>query len=356
MKRKMLKFYQHGEHGRRNISYGAQGMKSMLKLFDFIRNGADNMVEETKELEMKLLPFTVEALQTEADGIPYGVQQCQAPEIWNTGETGSGIVVAVLDTGIDFNHPDLKPNIIGGRNFTPEGWGHDKFEDKNGHGTHVAGTIAANGEIKGVAPDAKILACKVLDRHGSGNYYSIIEGIRYATQWRGKNGEKVRIINMSLGGSYDDKNLEKAILDACAAGVIVVVASGNEGDNRQETMERAYPALYRECVTVAACDENKNMAYFTNTHLEVDAIAAGVDVLSTYPKSTYARLSGTSMATPHISGILALLIKLGEKKFKRTMDEAEIYGLLTQVCCSLGFEASTEGHGLPELTAFFDKC
>jgi major intracellular serine protease len=313
-------------------------------------------VEESKQLEMKLLPFTVNSLQTDPSEIPYGVKQCQAPEIWAEGETGEGIVVAVCDTGIDVDHPDLKPNIIGGRNFTPEGWGHDKFQDGNGHGTHVAGTIAANGKIKGVAPDAKILACKVLDSHGSGNYYSIIEGIRYATQWKGANGEKVRIINMSLGGSFNDKNLEKAILEACSKGIVVVVASGNEGDADEETMEYGYPALYRECITIAACDENRKMAYFTNTHLEVDAIAAGVDVLSTYPKSTYARLSGTSMATPHISGILALLIKMGEEKFRRTLDEAEIYGLLTQVCCSLGYKASTEGHGLPELTRFFSEC
>ena len=157
------------------------------------------MVEESKELEIKLIPFKIEALQTTPTLIPYGVEQCQAPEIWKTGEMGSGIVVAVLDTGIDINHPDLKQNIIGGRNFTPEGWGHDKFDDGNGHGTHVAGTIAANGSITGVAPESKILACKVLDKNGSGNYYSIIEGIRYATNWTGKNGEKVRIINMSLG-------------------------------------------------------------------------------------------------------------------------------------------------------------
>lgn len=352
----MWRSFQLGDHGRRNISCGVQGMKSLLKLFENIRGWCDLVVNESEQLEIKLLPFTVNSLQTEATEIPYGVKQCKAPEIWMKGEKGSGIVVAVLDTGIDFDHPDLKPNIIGGRNFTPEGWGHDKFDDKNGHGTHVAGTIAANGKIKGVAPEAKILACKVLDRHGSGNYYSIIEGIRYATQWKGPNGEKVRIINMSLGGPHNDPKLEEAILEACSKGIIVVVASGNEGDANEETYEFGYPALYRECVTIAACDENRKMAYFTNNHLEVDAIAAGVDILSTYPKSTYARLSGTSMATPHIAGILALLIKLGEEKFKRTLDEAEIYGLLTQVCCSLGYEASTEGHGLPELTAFYDKC
>lgn len=305
---------------------------------------------------MKLIPFTVNSLQTETHEIPYGVHLCQAPEIWQQGELGAGIVVAVLDTGIDTKHPDLKNNIIGGRNFTPEGWSHKNFEDGNGHGTHVAGTIAANGKIKGVAPEAEILALKVLDRHGAGNYYSIIEGIRYATNWEGENGEKVRIINMSLGGSRNDRKLEQAILEACSQGIIIVVASGNEGDGNEETYELGYPALYNECITVAACDENRKMASFTNNHLQVDVTAAGVEVLSTYPASGYARLSGTSMAAPHIAGILALIIKLGEKKFKRTLTESEIFGMLTKCCCSLGFQASTEGNGLPELSRFFENC
>jgi major intracellular serine protease len=326
-------------------------MKFKQKLFE----GGDNM--DNRHQYIKLIPYTIEGMQTQVNNqIPYGVQQCKAPEIWETGEKGKGIVVAVVDTGIDFEHPDLKDNIVGGRNFTPEGWGHDKFEDKNGHGTHVAGTIAANGKIKGVAPEAKILACKVLNRHGSGNYFSIIEGIRYATQWTGKNGEKVRIINMSLGGAFDDKHLEEAILEACSKGIVVVVASGNEGDDDEETYEQSYPALYNEVITVAACDEQKKISYFSNNSLQVDVTAAGVDVLSCYPSKTYARLSGTSMAAPHISGILALLINMGEKKFKRILTESEIYGLLTKICCSLGFQASTEGHGLPDLTAFFEEC
>lgn len=311
-----------------------------------------------EEKIMNLLPFEVKALHSTSFEIPFGVRQLQAPEIWAQGEKGSGIVVAVLDTGVDMFHPDLKPNIIDGRNFTNEGSRED-YQDLNGHGTHCAGTIAGVENEKGVvgvAPEAKLLIGKVLDGSGSGSYYSIIQGIKWATNWEGKNGEKTRIISMSLGGSYNDKNLEKAILEACARGIIVVVASGNEGDNREETYEFGYPALYNECITVGAIDENRKIAYFSNNHKQVDVVAGGVDVLSTYPRNQYARLSGTSMATPHIAGAMALLIKLGEKKFKRTLEQAEIYGMLTKVCCSLGYEASTEGHGLPELTRFFEEC
>jgi major intracellular serine protease len=315
---------------------------------------------EYKELgampKAKLVPFKIEALQTETQEIPYGVKLHQAPEIWEQeNERGKGVVVCILDTGIDTQHPDLKGNIIGGRNFTNEGRA-DNFEDGNGHGTHCAGIVGANGKIKGVAPECSLLIGKVLDRNGSGGYYSIIEGIKWATNWRGAKGERVRIISMSLGGTYNDHRMERAILDACSKGIIVVVASGNEGDGNPETLEISYPALYNECVTVGACNENREIADFSNDHLQVDIVGAGVDVLSTYPSSTYARLSGTSMATPHVSGILALLINLAEKKFKRGLTESEIFAMLTKICCSLGNQASTEGNGLPELTRFFENC
>jgi major intracellular serine protease len=309
--------------------------------------------------KMKLPPFKVEAMQTVANEIPWGVKMIEAPEIWEQhSEQGEGIVIALLDTGIDKGHPDLRDNILDGRNFSDSGSA-DDYQDRNGHGTHCAGIIAGveNGSgIVGVAPKAKLLVGKVLGDDGSGSYQSIIKGIKWATAWRGPKGEKVRIISMSLGGSYNDPRQYKAILDACSEGVMVVCAAGNEGDGKQETYEFGYPALYPETISVAACDENRKLASFSNNNLQVDIIGAGVKVLSTYPQSQYAVLSGTSMATPHIAGALALIIKVGEKQFKRTMTTQEIFGLLAKTSCSLGYEKSSEGHGLPELTKLFIEC
>ena len=309
--------------------------------------------------EMKLIPFTVKSIQAKTSEIPYGVRQINAPEIWATrGEKGAGCVVCILDTGIDTTHPDLADRVIGGRNFTNEGNRSD-FTDQNGHGTHVAGTIAAienDSGVVGVAPETKLLICKVLDRSGSGDYRSITSAIKWATRWRGPNGEKVRVMNMSLGGPSHDTQQYNAILEACSKGILVVVAAGNEGDSNEDTMEYGYPALYNECVTVAACNEAKELAPFSNNSRQIDVIAAGVDVLSTYPKSQYAVLSGTSMATPHVSGALALITNLGEKYFGRTLTESEIYALLAQCCCSLGLKPTSEGHGIIDLLGLNKKC
>jgi len=308
--------------------------------------------------EAKLIPFKIESIQSVSTEIPYGVRQINAPKLWDKGETGEGIVVAILDTGIDMDHPDLKKNIIGGFNFTGEGR-KDDYSDRNGHGTHVAGTIAGvsnDSGVVGVAPDAKLLICKVLNGKGSGSYQGIIKGIKFASNWIGQNGERVRVINMSLGGSVDDPKLYEAILEAVSKGILIIVASGNEGDADESTMEYSYPSLYNECITVSACDENRDLAPFSNNSLEVDCISAGVDVMSTYPKSQYARLSGTSMATPHITGAIALIIKYGEKQFKRTLTESEIYALLVKTCERLDLETTSQGHGLPDLTLMYKNC
>lgn len=295
---------------------------------------------------MKLIPFTVESIEAEMILNDYGPQQIQAPALWAMEEKGAGVVVAVIDTGIEPNHPYLQGSIIEFKNFTQE----TDARDLNGHGTHVAGII------KSVAPDVKFLICKVLNQKGSGDYSDIIKGIEYATNWRGPKGEKTRVLNMSLGGPVNVPALEHAILEAVGKGILVVVASGNEGDANENTYEYGWPSLIKECITVGASDENKKLAYFSNNHKYVDIIAPGVKVLSSYLNGTYARLSGTSMATPHVAGAIALLIPPFEKQFKRTLTESEIYSLLVKGCCSLGYQKSSEGNGLPQLGETFKDC
>lgn len=303
--------------------------------------------------DVRLIPHKLEALATETSEIPQGVKMVGAPAMWEKGEQGQDVVVAVLDTGCQTDHPDLMNQVIGGKNFTDDFSGSDlKFDDNNGHGTHVAGTIAAlqNGTgVVGVAPKAKLLICKVLGGDGSGSYDWIIEGIKYATNWRGKNGERVRVISMSLGGPDDVPALHQAVKDAVDQGILFVCAAGNEGDSKEDTYEYAYPGGYNEVIEVGAVDLSGRLSSFSNNNTEVDCVAPGEDIVSTYPGSQYAKLSGTSMATPHVSGVLAVLIHKAEFEFGRKLTEAELYAQLIKHTQALGFKKSSEGNGLVKL-------
>ncbi|WP_453996290.1 S8 family peptidase [Bacillus nitroreducens] len=299
--------------------------------------------------QVKLLPFTIQSVLEQTNEIPEGVQLVQAPSLWDEDSQGEGIVVAVIDTGIDTMHPDLKGRVIAGRNFTTDYKGDpDVFEDNNGHGTHVSGTIAAslnNDGVVGVAPKAQILALKALTGDGAGRYEWIINAIRYAIDWRGPNQERVRVISMSLGGPQDVPDMHKAIQEAVNQDISVVVAAGNEGDALEDTFEYAYPGAYNEVISVGAVSMDLRLAPFSNTHTEIDLVAPGVDVLSTYPDQKFAKLTGTSMAAPHVAGAIALLINLSEREFERTLSEAEIYAQLIRRTVPLGYRKSAEGNG-----------
>ncbi len=307
------------------------------------------MTMTQQPLQVKLIPYTIESIIDSTNETPKGVSLIQAPAIWEQSNQGEGIVIAVIDTGVDTNHPDLKDCIIGGRNFTSDYDGDASvFEDNNGHGTHVSGTIAAalnNEGVVGVAPKAKILSLKVLTGEGSGNYEWIIDAINYAVEWRGPKNERARVISMSLGGPQDVPELHEAVQNAVNKDVSVVVAAGNEGDDREETFEYSYPGSYNEVIQVGAVDSSLNLAPFTNANEEVDLVAPGVNIISTYLENKYATLSGTSMATPHVAGALALLINLCEKEFGRSLIEAEIYAQLVRRTLPLGYRKSSEGNG-----------
>lgn len=308
--------------------------------------------------ELRLIPYTQEEIIEAPATVPEGIEMIEAPALWNAAASGKGTIVAVIDTGCQPDHPDLRPNIIGGRNFTSDYDGNpNDFSDNNGHGTHVAGTIAAAGAdegIVGVAPATSLLILKVLTGEGNGQTGWIINAINFARNWRGPEGEKVRVISMSLGGPDDTPGLREAVEKAIEEDISVVCAAGNEGDGSENTAEYAFPGAYNEVIQVGAVNFERQPAAFTNTNEEIDLVAPGVNILSTYPDNQYARLSGTSMATPHISGALALLINLAESQFNRHLSEAEIYAQLIKRTIPLGFSPQAEGNGLLAL-ALVDK-
>lgn len=294
-----------------------------------------------------VIPYEVIVQMTETNEIPTGVELIQAPKIWDKTK-GKGITVAVLDTGCDSSHPDLQERIIGGRNFTDDdGSNPDIFLDYNGHGTHVAGTIAAQKNDKGVvgvAPEANLLIIKVLNKKGSGQYEWIINGINYAIE------QKADIISMSLGGPNDMPELHAAIKKAISNNILVVCAAGNEGDGDDSTDEFAYPGCYNEVISVGAINLERRSSDFTNSHNEIDLVAPGEKILSTYLKGKYATLSGTSMAAPHASGALALIKSLVNYNFGRELSEPELYAQLIKRTIPLGFSSKLEGNGLVYLT------
>jgi major intracellular serine protease len=304
--------------------------------------------------QVKLVPYKVEEVLEQNNEIPKGVTMIKAPEFWKASNKGEEVVVAILDTGCQVDHPDLKGRIVGGRNFsTDDGGDPNKFSDGAGHGTHVAGTIAAienEAGVVGVAPQVKLLIVKVLNNQGSGSYEDIIKGIDYATQWKGQKGERVRVISMSLGGPMDVPELHNAIKRAVAQEIVVVCAAGNEGDGNADTKETAYPGAYPEVIQVGAVDFKGKFSKFTNTNDQVDLVAPGEKIVSTYPGNKYASLSGTSMATPHVSGAVALIINQAEKAFRRKLTESEIYAQLCKHTVSLGHDKWAEGNGLVDLS------
>lgn len=255
------------------------------------------------DFEVKLLGAKISGRPSKdpiqpAQVIPWGITAIQAPQA-HAYNKGAGAVVCVVDTGIQTNHPDLLGQVVGGENFVinkgrinPE-----QFNDDNGHGTHVAGTIAALENsigVVGVAPEAKLLAMKVLNRQGSGYISDVIEGMR-ACATKG-----AQIVSMSLGSASDSSLLHEAVQDIVTAGLKIVAAAGNEASNV------SYPATYPEVLAVSAVDSQGSFAYFSNFGSEVDYAAPGVSVYSTTFGSRYATYSGTSMATPHVSGVMAL--------------------------------------------------
>lgn len=250
----------------------------------------------------------VEALETDAKArssakafapppqtLPWGIDRIDAELVWPKGEAGAGIDVGVIDTGVSTAHSDLK--VKGG---VSEVWYTASYNDDNGHGSHVAGIIAATNNAVGVvgaAHSANLYAIKVLDRTGSGYLSDVIDGI----DWAVANG--MEVINMSLGCDCPSQVLHDAVIRANNAGVVTVAAAGNSGG------AVSYPAAYPEVISVSATDVANSVPYWSSRGPEVDLAAPGVSIYSTYKGNKYATMSGTSMASPHVAGAAVLVLK-----------------------------------------------
>lgn len=272
-----------------------------------------------------------------AEVVPWGVHRINADLVWpfsTFNGTGVGIKVAIMDTGIDLNHPDLQNNIKGQVNtINPT----QSADDDNGHGTHVAGTVAAirnNGiGVIGVGPDISLYAVKVLNKKGSGFLSDLIEGLDWCIS------NKIQVVNMSLGSSGDNQSFHDAIIRAHDAGIVEVAAAGNNG---KTTGLVDYPARYPETIAVSAVGQNTGgslyFASFSSSGQRVDLAAPGVNINSTYNTGYYALLSGTSMATPHVTGVVVLVIGVKGQMLPDTM---KVY-----------LKSSTHTEYIPGLTSY----
>lgn len=228
--------------------------------------------------------------------VPWGIDRVGAPAVHALGDKGAGVKVAVQDSGIDYTHPDLSANYKGGTDIVN---GDADPMDDNGHGTHVSGTIAAidNSEgVIGVAPEAWLYGVKTLNSSGSGSHENFAAGL----EWCKDNG--MQVVNYSAGGSDSDTK-RLACKAAYEAGILIVAASGNDNAGV------GYPAAYDDyCFAVGAIDSTNTRAWFSNFGSQLDVVAPGVGVNSTQMGGGYVAWNGTSMATPHVSGVAALMI------------------------------------------------
>ncbi len=267
------------------------------------------------------------AVDTELDNA-WGVKRIGAGSVHDSGNKGAGVKVAIIDSGIDYTHPDLDANYAGGWDFVngdndPDDATHDGPMDDYGHGTHVAGTVAAEDNdvgVVGVAPGAVLYALKVLNQDGFGNWSHTIA----AVQWCVDNG--MQVANLSLGFSIDPGETVKAAFDSAeTAGVVIVAAAGNSGNPPGRGSNVIYPAEYDSVIAVAATDSKDKRASWSSTGDQVELAAPGVSVFSTWNDSDsphdpqpvcydgvcYKYGSGTSMASPHVAGTAALVIATG---------------------------------------------
>ena len=305
-------------------------------------------------MDIQLFNYTSSQPSIFQSGYIEGAKIIGADKFGERGRYGEGITIAIIDTGVDINHPDLKDRIVGVKNFTSD----DKYNPSNvsdyvGHGTGVASIIGANGNIIGVAPKCNLLILKALTRSG-GRMAWVTDAINYAVS------QGVDIINMSLGSTNKDDNMYMAIKKAINKNIMVVTACGNNGDGKGNTVEINYPAGFNECISVGSISYSRRCSRFSASNNAVDLATFGEGlnsrgVLMCYPNGLYKENKGTSFSCPFVSGSLALLKNWFTDEFGRKGTESELYSQLIKRTYDIGVDRRIVGNGalyLPLTTDF----
>ena len=271
------------------------------------------------------------------------------PVVWDNGYRGTGIKIAVVDTGIDREHPDFAGRIVAGASFVG-----DDYQDDNGHGTHVAGISAGSGAAQdgtyvGVAPEASLYAAKVLDRNGSGSMSGVMAGVEWAVE------QGVQVINLSLGGSGSSDGQDALSMTcnaAVAEGIVVCAAAGNAGPSSRTI---GSPGAEEDVITIGASDREDQVARFSSRgptadgRVKPDLCFPGTDIVAARAAGTsmgsplnehYTSASGTSMATPHAAGLAALLLQA-----KPGVSPAQIKEALMRTALDMGADENAQGAG-----------
>lgn len=342
------------------------------KQYEALLNNKNITIEKVPELEIQAVTANNQAAAVPSTKVPWGIKAIYNDSTLQKSAGGDGIKVAVLDTGANTSHKDLQSNIEQCKDFTRTStYVNGSCTDRNGHGTHVAGTVLANGGsdglgINGVAPEAELWAYKVLSDRGSGYSDDIAYAIRHAADEGVRTGSKV-VISMSLGSSVSNSLIANAVTYANNQGALVVAAAGNSGPNAN-TIE--YPGALKDAVAVAALENvQQNGTYrvadfssrgnqltagdYVIQDRDVEVSAPGASVESTWYNGGYATISGTSMATPHISG-LAAKIWSANKSMTNTQLRSELQNRAKQYDINGGYGASTgddyaSGFGFPRV-------
>jgi len=297
--------------------------------------------------KIQLWPYETQDTKPQA-GIPWNIQQVNAPSFWPHSR-GGGAVVAVIDTGLDVTHPEIAGRVIAP--FDATGGTHG-VRDINGHGTHVAGTIA--GENCGMGPDTRVMPIKAFpdDPKDPNVGLYLQDALLWALEYHrdAAPADKLVAVNCSWGSQGYDPYIAYLIRTLVSEGVTVVASAGNAGDGDPETHEVwSFPAYIWECLTVGATNQDGTGAVYSNSFDGIDIGAPGTGIYSAWPGGGYKIISGTSMAAPHVTGAMALIYDAWRKREGSYPTEAQAVGVLLKHIRKVPINPFFVGEGLLDL-------